>query len=370
MRLVAKTFQGLEGVLFEELVNKNFKKPTLHIRAVSFEGDLSELYRANYSLSTALRVLMLIKSEKIKNENELYNFLHSIKWYNYYSIKKTFRVDVTLTTNRFTNSLFLAQKAKDAIVDRFRKDKNIRPSVDTLNPDVIVHLHINEKEASVFLDSSGETLNKRGYKHYSSEAPLNEVLARGLIKIAKWEANTPLLDIMCGSGTIPTEALYEAKQIPSGYLRNSFSFMNWLNFDNNLWEKVISEENNKIKDNKVSITGLDINKFVISNAKANVKGLPYFDNLSFIHNDFLEKPYPFQNGIIISNIPYDERIKIDDTKQFYHQIGSQLKFHYRTNKAWILVKKDISKFISLKPKVKYPLLNGKIECTYNYYELY
>ncbi len=370
MKLIAKTFQGIEKVLYDELSKKNFKKPTIHIRAVSFEGDLFDLYRANYTLSTALRILMLLKSEKITNEIDLYKFLYSIKWNDFFSVNKSFRVDVTLTTNRFSNSLFLAQKAKDAIVDRFRKEINIRPSVDTLNPDVIIHIHINEKETNVYLDSSGETLNKRGYKHYTSEAPLNEVMARGLIKLAKWDAKTPLLDIMCGSGTIPIEAHYDANNIPAGFLRKHYSFMNWNNFEKSLWEKVIYEENYKIKENFVNIIGLDINKFVILNAKKNIKRLPFLDNITFNQRDFLDKPYSFSNGIIISNIPYNERIQINNVQNFYRKIGDMLKFNYSTNSVWLLVKKDVSKYISLKPKIKIPLLNGKIECTFNYYPLY
>ncbi len=370
MKCIAKTFQGLEPILFKEILDKGFNKPEQLRRAVSFTSTIEDLYRANYSLSTALRILTLIKTEKTYDEDKLYLFVYSIPWHTWFSVNKTFRVDVTLVSEKFKNSLFLAQKAKDAIVDRFRKEKGLRPSVDTKFPDVIIHLHITDKETQIFMDSSGETLNRRNYRRSQGEAPINEVLARGLIKLCGWKADKPLLDIMCGSGTIPTEALYEACNIPSGYLRNSYSFMHWNSFDANLWEKVKQEENNKIKACRVEIIGLDINKFVLNQAKKNIQSLPYANSIKFEENDFIEQVYPFSNGLLLSNIPYDERIKVSNVQSFYHNLGTQLKFNYRTNEVWLFMKKEYAKHISLKPNKKIPLLNGSIECVLNYYKIY
>ncbi len=373
MIIVAKTFKGLEQVLYDELVSKGFKNPQILNRAVSFIGNEADLYRANYVLSTALRILKPICEEYAINETQLYHSIHQIPWQRFFSEHKTFRIDVTLTSERFTNSLFLAQKSKDAVVDRFRKEKGKRPNVDTKNPEIIINVHISDCKVKVFLDSSGETLNKRGYRKYSSEAPINEVLARGLIKLSGWTTDTPLLDMMCGSGTIPFEALYEKHHIPAAYFRKSFSFMHWNDFDEKLWKRIIDNENEQIiSTTDHLITGLDINHYQIKQNKEVLRQFPksFQKTIFFDTNDFLEQHYKFNNGIIISNLPYNERIKIDDLKKFYHDVGSRLKFHYSTNKVWLLLIKDASKFVSLKPSVKYPILNGKLECTFNAYDLY
>lgn len=373
MILIAKTFKGLEQVLHDELVSKGFKNPQIFNRAVSFIGNEADLYRANYVLSTALRILKPIHEEYVINETQLYHFIHQIPWHRYFSEQKTFRVDVTLTSERYTNSLFLAQKSKDAIVDRFRKEKGKRPNVDTRNPDIIINVYISDSKVKVFFDSSGETLNKRGYRKHWSEAPINEILARALIKLSGWTIDIPLLDIMCGSGTIPFEALYEMHRIPAAYFRKNFSFMHWNDFDEKLWKRIVDNENKRIKLTTTTfITGLDINYHLIEQNKQVLHRFPevFQKTISFVANDFLEQLYTFNNGFIISNLPYNERIKIDDLKKFYHDVGSMLKFHYPTNKVWLLLIKDASKFVSLKPSVKYPILNGKIECTFNSYDLY
>ncbi|MCX7862826.1 MAG: THUMP domain-containing protein [Bacteroidales bacterium] len=372
MICVAKTFQGLENVLYQELISKDFKEPQVLNRAVSFYADPYDLYRANYVISTALRILKLISEENVLNEADLYNFIFQIPWHTYFSAKKTFRVDITLVTDRFNNSLFLAQKAKDAIVDRFRKELGYRPSVATRFPDIIIHIHVGHRKTSVFLDSSGESLNKRGYRLNHSEAPINEVLARGLIKLSQWNSNIPLLDIMCGSGTFAFEALYEACFLPSAYFRKQFSFMHWNDFDQKLWKKVLEKENQKIKTPAIEIIGLDINPWLIQQNNELISQFPYplRKYIHFSKNDFLKQSYTFSNGFIISNLPYNERIKVDDLKQFYHDTGSMLKFYYRSNKVWLLLKKDMAKYVSLKPSKKYPILNGKLECTFNAYELY
>lgn len=373
MIIIAKTFKGLEQVLHDELVSKGFKNPQILNRAVSFVGNEADLYRANYVLSTALRILKPIREESAINETQLYNSIHEIPWHRYFTEHKTFRIDITLTSERYTNSLFLAQKSKDAVVDRFRKEKGKRPNVDTKNPDIIINVHVGDRKVKVFLDSSGDTLNKRGYRKHQSEAPINEVLARGLIKLSGWKADIPLLDIMCGSGTIPFEALYEIHHIPAACFRKSFSFMYWNDFDENLWTRIKEIENNRIKTSAPTlITGLDINHYLIEQNKEVLHQFPktFQKTISFVANDFLEKVYTFQNGFIISNLPYNERIKIDDLKKFYHDVGSMLKFHYSTNKVWLLLIKEASKFISLKPSAKYPILNGKLECTFNAYDLY
>jgi len=370
MKYIVKTFEGLEEVLYKELIEKGFQKPKLLRRAVSFIGNLEDLYRANYTTSLGLRVLQQICYEKVSNEQQFYNFIYDVPWHRYFSVDKSFRVDVVLLTERFKNSLFLAQKAKDAIADRFRKELNERPIVDTRKPQVIINIHITNLEVTLLLDSSGDTLNRRGYRNYQGLAPLNEVLARGLLKLSGWHSNISLLDPMCGSGTIAIEATYEANNIPTGYLRNQYAFMNWSDFDKDLWKKVRVKAQSEIKNAKLKIVGADIDDRVILASKKSIQKLPYSQSTLFIENDFFKNNIPFQNGYIISNLPYDERIEVENINHFYNHVGTQLKFNYKSNRIWLLMSKAYAKFISLKPKKKISLLNGKIECTFNEYEVY
>jgi len=370
MKFIIKTFEGLEEVLCSELAEKGFQNPKPLRRAVSFIGNLEDLYRANYTVSLGLRILQQITFGKVNNERQLYDFVAEIPWHRYFSVDKSFRVDVVLLTERFKNSLFLAQKAKDAVADRFRKELDERPIVDTRKTQVIINIHITDLEVTLSLDSSGDTLNRRGYRDYQGLAPLNEVLARGLLKLSGWNSNIPLLDPMCGSGTIAIEATYEANNIPTGYLRNQYAFMNWADFDKELWKKVREKAQSEIKNSKLRIVGADIDDRVLVAAKKSIQKLPYSQSTLFIENDFFKNNIPFQNGYIISNLPYDERIEVENINNFYNNAGTQLKFNYKSNRIWLLMSKEYAKFISLKPNKKIPLLNGKISCTFNEYKVF
>lgn len=370
MKFVVKTFEGLEEILCSELKEKGFLNSKPLRRAVSFTGNLEDLYKTNYTLSLGLRILQQISYSRVENEKQFYNYIFQIPWYRYFTLEKSFRVDIVLLTERFRNSLFLAQKAKDAIVDRFRKEEGERPVVDTRKPQIVINIHITDFEVTVSLDSSGETLNRRGYREFQGLAPLNEIIARGILRLSGWTLDTPLFDPMCGSGTIAIEATYEANQIPSGYLRNQYAFMNWIDFDRELWKKVRENENSKIKETKLKIIGADIDSRVLLAAKKSIQQLPYSKSTLFIENNFFENVVPFEKSFIVSNLPYDERIEVDNIQDFYNKTGTQLKFNYKSNKIWLLMSKEYSKFISLKPKKKIDLLNGKITCTFNEYEVF
>jgi putative N6-adenine-specific DNA methylase len=370
MKFIAKTVEGLEGVLFREIENNHFKNPTILRRAVSFNGNMADLYKANYVLSTAIRILTPISYGKVKNEEQLYKLIYDIPWQRYFLPENTFRVDVTLLSEMFTNSLFLAQKTKDAIADRFRNELGKRPSVDIENPDIVINVHINDVEAAVLLDSSGQTLNRRGYRDFQGIAPINEVLARGLLLLSGWDSPKPLFDIMCGTGTIPIEATYMANKIPSGFLRNQYAFMNWQDFDEDIWKKIKEDENKQITDANIKIMGADVSHRIIHAAKKSVHLLPYSQSTLFFENDFFENSIPFEEGFVISNLPYNKRIEVENIREFYNNIGTKLKFNYKSNHVWLLMEKEQSKFLSLKPKKKIPLLNGKIACTFNEYELF
>ncbi|HNV95695.1 MAG TPA: THUMP domain-containing protein [Bacteroidales bacterium] len=370
MKFIVKTFEGLEAVLCFELEQKGFKNPKPLRRAASFIGNLEDLYRANYTISLGLRILQQISYNKVNNEKEFYEYIYQIPWHRYFSVDKSIRVDVVLLTERYKNSLFLAQKAKDAIADRFRKETNERPVVDTRKPNIVINIHITDLEVTLSLDSSGETLNRRGYREFQGLAPINEVLARGMLSLSGWKPDAPLLDPMCGSGTIAIEATYEANSIPSGYLRNQYAFMHWLDFDRELWKKVREQENDKMKEAKQKIIGADIDSRVLIAAKKSIQQLPYSKSTLFIENNFFENVIPFEKGFIVSNLPYDERIEIENIQDFYNKTGTQFKFNYKANNIWLLMSKEFGKFISLKPKKKINLLNGKIECTFNEYEVF
>lgn len=370
MKFIAKTFEGLEKVLYEELTRNKFSNPQILRRAVSFEGNIDELYRANYVVSLAIKILWEIAKEKVFNDKDLYNLVYNIDWHKYFSVEKNIKVDVVLYSKYFKNSLYLAQKAKDAIADRFRKETNKRPNVDLTKPDIIVNIHITDQITTILLDSSGEPLNKRGYRKVTSIAPLNEVLARGLLALSEWDMNTPLLDPMCGSGTIPIEAYYMLNNLPSSYLRNNFAFMHWNNYDKTLWNKIKEKENAKISQTNTKILGTDIQKQNIDIATINLKQLPISKNIYFYVNDFLHNKIDLTNSFIISNLPYNERIQLLSISNFYKDVGNVLKFNYKTNTAWLLLPKNEAKYISLKPQKKIPLLNANIECTFNRYDIY
>ncbi len=370
MKFIAKTLDGIENVLYKEMQDFHFKNPVILRRAVSFSGNIADLYKANYVLSTALRILYPVGYGKVKDENQLYKLIYNIPWHQYFTLDKTFRVDVAIFNSPFKNSLFITQKGKDAIADRFKSEFGKRPSVDKENPDIAINIHISETDATVSLDSSGLTLNRRHYREYQGIAPLNEVLARGLLLLSGWNASKPLLDFMCGTGTIPIEATYMANKIPSGFLRNKYAFMYWQDFDKDLWKKIKEEENQHINDTALKIMGADINHRVIHAAKKSVRLLPYSQKTLFFENDFFENAIPFENGFIISNLPYNERIEVQDIHEFYNRIGTKLKFNYASNHIWLLMEKEQAKYISLKPKTRIPLRNGNIPCTYNEYEVF
>jgi len=371
MKFVAKTFAGLEQVLFDELLLNNFKNIKVLRRAVSFTGNLTDLYKANYCLRTALRILMPISEFRAINETELYNNVYNIDWEKYFDYKKTIYVDVSAYSNNFRHTGFVAQKTKDAIVDYFRNKIKIRPSVNKVNPDIVINVHIAEDNVRVSLDSSGKTLNQRGYRKNTGDAPLNEVIAAGLILLSKWDKKSFFIDPMCGSGTIPIEAAYIATNTPAGYNRKNYSFMHWNSFNSNEWDFVKEKTNSDIVKSEDEIVCSDINSAIIDIAFNNAKNAGLADYINFKHEDFFETSPNKDFGTLIFNPPYGERLKVDDISSFYQNIGSHLKHSYMGYKAGIiLINNNAAKSIGLKYSKKVKIFNGPIECLYLEYELY
>lgn len=367
--LVAKTFFGLEELLADELREIGAKDVEIGRRMVSFKGDKEILYKANIYLRTGLRVLKTIHSFKINNQDDYYNFLRKVEWENILGLHHTFAIDSVVHSEIFSNSLFAAQRAKDAIVDSFRAKYHKRPLVDTQNPDVLINIHISEKKVDVALDSSGLPLNRRGYRVAEGPAPINQVLAAALIKLSGWDINTPFIDPMTGSGTFAIEAAMIARNMPPGMIRKEFCFQNWPDYDRKLYRKLLEEI--ELNDFRPTIIANDIDEEMIeiarqNAAKANLGSVIRFNNKAFE----IYKPR-VKEGTIIMNPPYGERLEKDEIQEFYEDIGDTLKERFQGFKAWIISSNmDAMKHIGLKTSSKKKVFNGNLECVYAGFEMF
>jgi putative N6-adenine-specific DNA methylase len=367
----AKTVAGMEEILLQELLSRGAQDAQLLRRAVTFKGTKEVLYRANYTCRTALRILVPIKTFTITKQEDLYENVKTIAWEDHMENEKSIAVDAVNSTSVFTNSQYVALRTKDAVVDRFRDRTGVRPSVNLDDPDLRINVHIYKETCTVSLDSSGSSLHKRGYRKVTGPAPLNEVLAAGLIQLSGWDKNMPLLDPMCGSGTLLIEAAMLAKNIPSGYFRPAFGFERWKDFDPDLWKKVRNEENGKITEIPVMINGSDISSRAISIAAENIAYTKLQDQIQLRIAAFDETRAAGETGMIIFNPPYDERLQIDNIIDFYKRIGDVLKRNYKGYEAWV-ISSDIRalKFIGLHPSRKITVFNGPLECRFVRFSLY
>jgi len=372
MLMIAKTVSGLEPILKRELDDIGALNAEEMNRSVSFEGDKACMYRANYLCRTALRILQPVHVFEINAQEDLYREIKGFPWEDHLDADSTLAVDAVISYTVFTNSQFVAQKTKDAIVDRFREKTGKRPSVDLDNPTLRINVHLFKNTCTVSLDSSGQSLHKRGYRKQTGIAPINEVLAAGLIQLAGWDRKKPLLDPMCGSGTILIEAAMLASGIPSAYFRNDFGFMKWKDFDEALWENVKSEASSLIKHpDDVRIVGFDKSVMILKKAVENVS-FAGLDRLVYLKRvSFEDSIPPSAEGIIIMNPPYDERIQLEDSVAFYKMIGNMLKRKYKGYQAWV-ISSDLEaiKFIGLKPSKKFKVFNGPLECRFLGFDLY
>ncbi|HYG39524.1 MAG TPA: THUMP domain-containing protein [Cytophagales bacterium] len=371
-KMVAKTIFGLEDLLVDELEKLGAKDIEKHNRAVSFTGDLGFMYKANLCLRTALRVLKPIKSFQVLNETQLYNEIKKTDWSEYLGPKDTLAIDCVLSSDLFNHSQYLSQKAKDAIVDQFREKFGERPSVDLDLPTVRINLHISKETCTVSLDSSGESLHKRGYRDKTNLAPINEVLAAGLVLLSGWDKISPFVDPMCGSATILIEAALIACNIPPGYFKEEFGFQRWKDYDEGLWDLIYKSTMKKIEDSPVELVGVEISRNVAKKAKENIK-LARVDHLITIHNSaFQDFEPPVGPGTLVMNPPYGERMHLDeDINGLYKSIGDTLKKKYGGYKAWIISSNmEAFKHVGLRPTRKIPVFNGQLECRFMCYNMY
>lgn len=368
--LVAKTFQGLEEILAKELTELGASNIEIGNRMVAFTGDKAMMYKANFYLRTAIRILKPIKHFKASHADEVYENIKSIVWEDYLDNSKSFSVDAVVFSNEFRHSKFVAYKVKDAIVDYFREKTGERPSVRINKPDVLLNIHIAEDRCTLSLDSSGESLHRRGYRQEAVEAPLNEVLAAGMILMTGWRGECDLIDPMCGSGTIPIEAALIARNIAPGVFRKDFAFEKWVDFDQDLFDSIYNDDSQE-REFTHKIYGYDNNPKAHEIAIRNVKAAGLSKDIVLKLQPFQQFEQPKEKSIIITNPPYGERISTDDLLGLYQMIGERLKHAFAGNDAWILSYRDeCFDQIGLKPSIKVPLYNGALECQYRKYQLF
>ena len=367
---VAKTFAGLETELLKELHALGAKNCEKLSRAVAFEGDLEMLYRANYYCRTALRILWRQKRFTFKNNRQFYDQIFDFPAEQYLSPDGTLAVHATIVDSIFNTPLYASVLAKDAICDRFRDRFERRPSVDKEYPDVQFHLHIYKDEAQLFMDSSGESLHKRGYKVRNHPAPLNEVVAAAMIMKSGWTGDCDFIDPMCGGATILVEAAMQALNIPAGFYRREYGFYQWKNFDRQLWKKVRDEAD--IKDDvAINFYGSDIDGHYLDIARANVQKARLQDFIILEKQDIRHSNPENVPSVVMMNPPYGERLSVDDIITLYQEIGDTLKKRYAGCRAFIITSDmDALKRIGLKPAHKWPMLNGSLECMFQEYELF
>ena len=370
-KLVAKTFYGMEKVLADELIKLGAQKVEIGNRIVTFVGDKGFIYKSNLCLHSALKILKPIYEFKANSNEELYEKLYNYDWSNYLNETNTFLFDSVLSGNIFTHSLFVSQKAKDALVDNFRDMKKSRPNVDLKYPDFRFHLHINNNTCSLLLDSSGDSLHKRGYRVSTNIAPINEVLAAGIIILSGWDKSSDFFDPMCGSGTFLIEAAMMASNIPANINRDEFAFEKWSDWDPDLFELIQNSQLKKVKKLNIRVFGYDKSPSAIAKAKQNIKQASLSDFISVNEFNFFESNKVSDNKLhLITNPPYGERLK-GNIKELYKNIGDTLKNKYPDTDAWFISSNlDAMKYVGLRPSRKIKLFNGKLESRLLYFPIY
>jgi len=371
MRLTAKTLYGLENVLAEELEILGAADIRKANRAVMFKGSRELMYRANYSLRTALSVLVLVSDFRIRSKDDLYRGTAAINWSEIMDADSSFSVVPVVNSRLFTHTGYPALVVKDAVADFFRKKYGKRPSVDTKDPSYIINLHISSDLVSLSLDSSGVSLFKRGYRIEQGPAPLNEVLAAGILKIAGWDGTVSLIDPMCGSGTIPIEAAMIACRIAPGKYRNLFGFSRWKDFDRNLFKRIKEEYDSQIRKSPVKITGSDISQEAVRQSMGNIKKAGLEEEIKVSRSDFREVKATDGDGYVFINPPYGERLKPEEINELYNMIGSTLKHNFAGSRAWIITSgREYLRNIGLKSRSKHILYNGPLECVLSEFVMY
>lgn len=362
---IAKTYTGLEPVLYEELKELGAQNLELQKRGVAFTGTPRIMYRANLECRTALKILLNVLDFEISEAKDLYERAKEVPWERLIPSDKTFAIDTDVYSAFFDNTMYAALVCKDAIVDRIREVRGERPSVDKKMPDIEISLYIRDKTGSISLNSSGGSLHIRSYKKYPGVAPVSEVLAAGLIQLTGWDKESPLLNPMCGSGTILIEAQKYARNIPSQIHRKYFSFKNWPNFDEERWELILKGAKMRVNRNKPDIIGFDYNDKAIQGAKKNAASAGSFRFIQLYNHDFFKYEPPLDKGTVIMNPPYNVRLRLNDQIRFYNSINNMLYRHYKHLDNWIICPVEISlKRAGFRIEKEITVFNGPIECRF------
>lgn len=385
--MLAKTFKGLEQVLAQELIELGANDVQIERRAVSFKGDKALLYRSNLCLRTASRVLVPVAqgqlklkngTSKLKPEDWLYELVKAVNWSLYMTENTTFAIDATVYSETFRNSRFVTYRVKDAVADYWQERAGKRPNVKVTDPELYINVHIGAERVTVSLDSSGESLHKRGYRVANTEAPINEALAAGMLLLAGWKGQSDFYDPMCGSGTIPIEAALIARNIAPGVFRQSFAFEKWLDFDAELWSEIYNDDSHE-REFHHKIYGSDASFYAIQQATKNVKsaGVQRDVELKQIRLEEIkfgnvQSQMSNASPLVMLNPPYGERLASNkDMELLYGKIGTALKHQFAGSTAWIISSNEAAmKCIGLKPSKKLHLLNGELDCQFNRYELF
>jgi putative N6-adenine-specific DNA methylase len=371
MNYIAKTLYGLENVLEGELKTLGASDVTDLNRAVAFSGDKGMLYKTNYCLRTALSVLVIVAEFRIRSTRDLYKNGLKIDWSNLLDPETTFSIVPVINSPLFSHSGYAGLVLKDAIADWFRNKTGKRPSVDSKDPGIVFNLHVSNELVTISMDSSVIPLYKRGYRKEQGSAPINEVLAAGIISLSGWDKTCPVLDPMCGSGTIPIEAAISASGIPPGRYRQFFGFQRWKDYDKDLFERIRNESESKVVNPEVKIMGSDISETAVTQAQVNVESAGLSNLISISRQDFRELKAPENTGFIIMNPPYGHRIKTSETDDLYGMIGSTLKHNFPGYEALIITSdREALKQVGLKPAEKRILFNGSLECLLVKYKMY
>lgn len=369
--LAITTLFGLEELLAKELKELGANNIEIGNRVVHCKGDLKTIYKSCLLLRHAIRVLVYLDEFEASGPDQLYDNSVKLPWEDFIDFKNTFSINFAIHSEHFTHTMYASLKLKDAIVDRVREKTGNRPSVDKDNPDYQFLLHISDEFVTLYLDASGPTLNRRGYREESVEAPINETLASALIKLSGWDEKSPLLDGMCGSGTIPIEAVYQARNIPSQWYRSKFGFNRWRNYDPKLMTLVRNEAKAQVKDLDTEILASDLSDVSLHSAKHNIKNARCDKYISTSLTSFTELKKSSETGTIIINPPYGERLDPDDINDFYREIGDTLKNEFQGWDAWIITSnKEALKHIGLRTSKRIKLYNGPLETRFVHYELY
>jgi putative N6-adenine-specific DNA methylase len=370
-KMIAKTLFGLEEVLAKELRQLGAQNVEIGTRMVSFVGDKGFMYKANLALRTALKILKPIHHFRAFNENSLYKGIQQIQWDDYLKADQTFVIDTTVHSDNFKHSQFVAQKCKDAIVDQFKAKYGHRPSIEKDRPDLRINVHIDRDNCSVSLDSSGDSLHHRGYKTATNIAPINEVLAAGILLLSGWDGQGNFMDPMCGSGTILAEAAMIACNIPANINRKEFAFEKWMDWDNDLFDKITDSLLNKTREFHYKMIGYDKAPSAVMKARTNITQANLDEYIIIREQNFFETEKNLEGPLhMVFNPPYGERLDIH-LERFYREIGDTLKQNYPNTNAWFITGNlEALKFVGLKPSRKIKLFNGKLETRLVKYEMY